>query len=59
VRGTESCGELQARCGETMAAHVIFAGFDAPNGMEKRGVARAYAARRGEIIIWDADSSVN
>jgi len=59
VRGAESCGELQARCGETVAAGVVFAGFDAPNETEKRGCARAYAAPRGEIIIWGADFSVN
>jgi len=55
----ESCGKLQARCGETVAAGVVFAGFGAPDEMEKRGGARAYAARRGEMIIWDANSSVN
>jgi hypothetical protein len=59
MRGTESCGELQARCGETVAARVVFAGFGAPNDPEKRGGARGYAARRGEIIIPDANSSVN
>ena len=35
LRGTESCGELQARCGKTVAAHVVFAGFGAPNDAEK------------------------
>jgi hypothetical protein len=59
VRGTESCGELQARCGDTVAARVVLTGFGAPNDAEKRGGARAYAARRGENIIWDANSSVN
>jgi hypothetical protein len=59
VRGTESCGKLQARCGEMVAARVFFAGFGALNWMEKRGGARAYAARRGETIIWDANSRVN
>jgi hypothetical protein len=41
MRGTGSCGKLQAGCGETVAACVIFAGFDAPNDAEKRGGARA------------------
>jgi hypothetical protein len=55
----ESCGELQAPCGEIEAARVIFAGFGAPIDAEKRGSAGAWAARRGEMIIWDANSSVN
>jgi hypothetical protein len=38
---------------------MVFAGFSAPNDMEKRGGARAYAARRGEDIIRDANSSVD
>jgi hypothetical protein len=59
VRGTESCGELQARCGETMAVRMVLARFCAPNDAEMRGGARAYAARRGEMIIWDANSGVN
>jgi hypothetical protein len=59
VRGCESCGELQAGCGETVAARVVFADFGAPSDAEKRGGAKAYAARRGEIIIWYANSSVN
>jgi hypothetical protein len=59
VRRYESCGELQARCGETVAAHLIFVGFGAPDEIEKRGGAMAYAARRGEIIIWNANSSVD
>jgi hypothetical protein len=29
----------------------VFAGFGAPNEMEKRGDARAYAARRVEILF--------
>jgi hypothetical protein len=58
VRACESCGELQARCGETVAARAVLAGFGAPDEMEKRGGARTYAARRGEIIIWDANSNV-
>jgi hypothetical protein len=33
--------------------------FDALDEMEKRGGARAYAAPRGEIVIWSANSSVN
>jgi hypothetical protein len=59
MRGTESCGELRAPCGETVAARVVFARFGAPDGMEKRGGARAYAVRRGESIIWHANSGVN
>jgi hypothetical protein len=59
VCGPKSCGELQARCGKTVAAGVVFAGFGAPNDAERRGGARAYAARRGENIIWDANSGVN
>jgi hypothetical protein len=59
VRGTEPCGKLQARCGETVAARVIFAGFGTPNDAEKRGGAKAWATRRRKIIIWDANSSVN
>jgi hypothetical protein len=55
----ESCGELQAPCGGIAAARVIFAGFGAPDEAEKRGGARTWAARRGEMIIWDAHSSVN
>jgi hypothetical protein len=51
VRDTKSCGELQARCGKTVAARVVFAGFGAPDDAEKPGGAMAYAARRGEIII--------
>jgi hypothetical protein len=42
-----------------VAARVVFAGFGVPDEMEKRGAARAWAARGGEIIIWDANSSVN
>jgi hypothetical protein len=42
-----------------VAARVVFARFGAPNDAEKRGGARAYAARRGEIIIRDANSSVS
>jgi hypothetical protein len=38
---------------------MIFAGFAASIDAEKRGGARAYASRRGEIIICDANSSVN
>jgi hypothetical protein len=34
-------------------------GFGAPDEVEKLGGAMAWAARRGEIIIWDANSSVN
>jgi hypothetical protein len=45
LRGTESCGKLQARCGETVAARVVFARFGVPNDAEKRGDARVYAAR--------------
>jgi hypothetical protein len=59
VRGCESCSKLQARCGKTVATHLVFAGFGAPDELEKRGGARAYAARRGEIIIWNANSSVD
>jgi hypothetical protein len=59
VRDYESCGELQARCGETVAARVVFAGFGAPIDAEKRGRARAYAARCGGIIISNANSSIN
>jgi hypothetical protein len=59
VSGCEPCGELQAPCGKTVAARVVFAGFGAPIDAEKRSGARAYAARHGEIIIRDANSSVN
>jgi hypothetical protein len=41
-----------------VAARVVLAGFDAPDEMEKRDGARAYAARRGEMIIWDANCTV-
>jgi len=51
VRAAESCGKLQARCGETAAARAVLAVFGAPIDAEKRDGARAYAARRGEIII--------
>jgi hypothetical protein len=51
VRGCESCGELQARCGETVAARVVLAGFCGSDEIEKRGGATAYVARRAEIII--------
>jgi hypothetical protein len=36
-----------------------FLAFWRAERVEKRGVARAYAVRRGEIIISEADSSVN
>jgi hypothetical protein len=42
-----------------VAARVVFMRFGAPDQMEKRPFARAYATRRGEIIIWDANSSIN
>jgi hypothetical protein len=59
VRGTESCGKLQARCGEMVAARVIFVRFGTAIDAKKGGGARAYAMRLGEIIVWDANSSVN
>jgi hypothetical protein len=55
----DSCGELQAACGETVAARVVFVGFGASNDVKKRGGARAWAARRGQIIIWHANSIVS
>jgi hypothetical protein len=33
----ECCGKLQARCGKTVAADVVFACFGASNDAEKRG----------------------
>jgi hypothetical protein len=51
VRGDESCGKVQAPCGETVAAGVVFAGFGALNDAEKCRGTTAYAARRGEMII--------
>jgi hypothetical protein len=51
VRAAESCGKLQARCGKTVAAGAVLAVFGVPDMVEKRGGARAYAARRAEIII--------
>jgi hypothetical protein len=42
-----------------VAARVVFAGFGAPIDAEKRSGARSYAVPRDEIIIWDANSSVN
>jgi len=38
-----------------VAARLVFAAFGAPIDTEKRGGAMVYAARRGEIIVWDAN----
>jgi hypothetical protein len=39
VRAYESCGKLQAPCGETVAARVVLVRFGAPNDAKKRGSA--------------------
>jgi hypothetical protein len=45
VRGTKSCGELQARCGKTVAARVVFAGL--ARRMMRKSPAAQWLTRRG------------
>jgi hypothetical protein len=59
VRTARSCGELQARCGKTGAARVIFAGFGGPDEAEKHDGARAWAARRDQQPFDAQNSNVN
>jgi hypothetical protein len=51
VRGDDSCGKVQAPCGETVAAGLVFADFGALNEVEKRSNARAYAARAVKLLF--------